>query len=436
MYILKGFANISALRDNNEGVVAPLGELSPKGFTYAKNKTIHNLTAPEHQGIQLVAMTSKEDVGNIYTVPPGDVANFTVEIISWLYGAAVRGDITSDPVQLQREFLNQWGVSVSLLATGPMVGNGSLFLPEFITYRIEDRAINECTVWFSNNAFMTQYSDYEIVVIPTVKPLSVFLGTSAQVRNAALAVSPTIVQQDVDAESLGFPYTVQRSDMFEWTSASDRQDTVPIYWNTIIYGEAGNNLDAVKQAIIDYLLANSTEPESRWRTLFPELFASTEFIILPLWHEVAIPNLTIETGMYSSASDLTTLDILCERGIQGSGYTTAHVNAVRQLISTSYKGLHCVVVGGPDNIQGKVKFKSMYPDYTNIYSTHPDFGRMSLSTRQLSLRLSELYMLSEGNLATIPVGFTRVIRNGVTYLSHSIDRVQFLVAVRSNNLMG
>jgi hypothetical protein len=436
LYILKGFARISALRDNNEGVVAPLGELSPRGYTYAKNKTVHNLSDPEHQGVQLVAMTSKEDVGNQYVVPHGDVANRTVEIISWMYKAAVRGDITSDPVQLQRVFLDHWGTDISLIVSGPMVGNGDIFLPEFITFRVEGRASNECTVWFSNNAFMTQYSDYEIVVVPTVKPMNVFLGTSAQVRAAANAVNPTIVQQDCDAAALGFPYTVQRSDMFEWTSIADRSDTVPIWWNTIIYGEAGNNLDAVKQAIIDYLLRNSTEDESVWKPLFPELFASTEFIILPLWHEVAIPNLTVQTGMYSSASDLSTIDLLCQRGVQGVDYTTEHINASRQLMSTSYKGLHCVIVGGPENIRGQTKFKSMYPDYTNLYTTHPDFGRMSLSTRQLIIRLVEMFMLAEGNMATIPVGFTRVVRNNVTYLSSSIERVQFLVAVRANNLMG
>ena len=58
-------------------------------------------------------------------------------------------------------------------------------------------------------------------------------------------------------------------------------------------------MDYILDAIKDHILDNSTHDVDDWVEVFPDIFGMTEYIITPMWNRYSIPNMTLQTGLYS-----------------------------------------------------------------------------------------------------------------------------------------
>lgn len=426
MYELKAFATISALVDNTIGVVAPVGELSPIARTYSREKEYYNSAAAPGQG--LVVFSSKTD-GEV-TQTDSVLASTLLSVNKWIYDTAASGGFTTNTESFRAKFILQYSESYTLEGIGAMIGAGNnVNMPGYIDIREAADDDIRYRIWYSSAVFEQQYDEYQIEVIPPVVELDVFFDGNLAVKAALAAQTLDLTMIRVEEAKDGFPETYLRSEMFEWWDPANISNRIPTFWSVLVYGIAGNNIDAIKEAIKDYILDNSTHSKEEWAEIFPEIFTATEFVIVPMWGQYSIPNRVLTSGLGSSITNIKLGTEQLLRLVKGDGYTEEHIATNGEVMGTSHKAYNAVVVGGPQNRDGIVQLYMRYPDYINVRSTELDFMRMSPETRRFVLALEDMLKVAEDMApdTSIPVKYSRMVRDGVLYLVSTVDKFQFLV---------
>lgn len=428
MFNFKGFMVYGAMADNTVGVIAPLGELSTDSLTYAKEKGQYQLT--EYKDPTLVSFLSDQD-GTQVTVPI-DQYTLALQLGQWLFDAAVGGATSNDVADFERILLAEFDTVVEEFETGPMVTNGSFWMPEWIAYQ-KVGTESRIKIWFSDEAFSNQYDSYEIEFIPPITNLDDFFKGRIDVTNLVTNRTWADTVLAVETKKDDNPYTVLRTDKFDWYDPNDRDYTVTTYWTALIYGRAGNNIDIVKQQLVDWILTNSTHTREEWVVIFPDLFTNTEFIITPLWTQYAIPNKTLQSGVYSPTVNFQKSLTIAKQTAQGTGYTAAHVETYLRATFSPYKSLAFLSVGSPENRDGIKEFNQRWVDYIAVSTDSHDFSRMSPETQQWVMFFNNLLKHAEemDEFSDVPVGYSRLERNGVLYVAAGFQDVQYLVVLRS-----
>ena len=429
MYKLKAFGQISALIDNTRAVVAPVGELSPMARTYTREKEYLNSAATP--GHTLVVFSTKED-GEIVQADPV-LASKLLLINKWAYERALAGVFNPSIESFRTAFIQQFGTQYAIWSIGAMVeATNNVYLPGVINIRdIADDEL-QYTIWYATEVFEQQFDEYEIKVIPPIDELDAFFLGRTVVKDALAQRTPDETMELIQQAREGYPDTYVQAEMFEWfdpTDPTNKELRIPTYWSVVIYGIAGRNVDAIKEAIRDHILSNSERPKDDWAAIFPEIFTSTELIFVPLYKNIAIPNRELEAGMYSSTANAFAAVVELIRMVRGEGYTEEFIEANAEIFGAAHRAISVAVTGGPHNRDGITSFSQRYPDYINVDSTGVDFMRMSPETRRLVLTLAEMVAVAESMVpdSAVPVKFTRLIREGVLYVACTLDRFQLIV---------
>src|SRR5690606_5063539 len=149
----------------------------------------------------------------------------------------------------------------------------------------------------------------------------------------------------------------------------------------------------------------------------------------PLWGNYSVPNRELESGLYSSVTNLQAALQQAQRLVKGDGYTEDYLADNVEVFGAAYKAITVTVAGGPHNRDGIRSFVQRYPDYINVDTTSLDFSRMAPETRRFVLALIELIAVAESMTpdSALPVKFTRLPRDGVLYVAYSLDRFQLIV---------
>lgn len=429
MYKLKAFGQISALIDNTRAVVAPVGELSPTAMTYAREKEYFNSAAANGHGLIVFSSTTDGAV----TPTDGILANNILLINKWAYERALAGTFNASSDSFRTNFIQQFGSQYSIWSVGAMIeAEQNVWLPGVINIRDIANDELQYTIWYSTEVFEQQFDEYQIEIVPPVDSLDVFfLGRSAV--KAALAnrthdETMAFIQEAKD----GYPETWLSGEMFQWFDPSDPTNKdlrIDTYWTPIIYGIAGRNADSIKEALRDYILDNSTHTKEEWAAIFPEIFTSTEFIFVPMWNEYAIPNRELEKGMYASSVGVVKAATELKRLVRGENYTDAFIDEKAEVFGAAHRAISVAVTGGPYNRDGIDTFSERFGDYINVDTTSVDFMRMSPETRRFVLTLAEMLAIAEDMTpdSAVPVMFTRMVRDGVLYVTRTLDRFQLIV---------
>lgn len=429
MYKLKAFGVIATLIDNTRAVVAPIGELSPRAMTYAREKEyLNSAAAPGHT---LVVFSSKRDDAIEQTDPV--LANKILLINKWAYERALAGDFTPATESFRTNFIQQFGNEYSIWAIGAMVeAQPNIWMPSVIEIRDIVNDELQYRIWYSTEVFEQQFDEYQIEVVPPVADLDVFFEGSAAVKVALAAQTHDLTMERVQAIKEEYPETFIRGEMFEWfdpLNPADKSLRIPTYWTPVIYGIAGLNVDSIKEALRDYILENSTHTKDEWAEIFPEIFTSTEYIFVPIWGKYSIENRELEAGLYSSTVPITEALATLKNFVRGEYYTDEFVESVAEVFGAAFKAITITVTGGPKNRDGIDTFTERYPDYINVDTLSLDFSRMSPETRRFVLALIEMLGIAEEMTpdSAVPVKFTRLVRDGVLYVAYTLDRFQLIV---------
>ena len=426
MKIFKGFAQIGPLTDNADRVIAPVGELSTRCRTFTRDLTEH--THADFLGETLIGFshTNNDTPGRITDADAYKI----LKAINWIYNQARLSKFSENRESFQQLFIAANGAEYDLVDSGEMVAFGNYWAPEYIEIAPYQQSANyRWRVWFANESFYNQYDEFLILVVPPIVQLDAFFDTYADVKEMVEAIEMSDIFNRLTTAVGKFPQTTQRNDVFNWTDKNDKTLLVPTNWVTAHYGLAGNNLDSVKEAIRNFILANTTKTRDEWAEIFPDLFTSTEFIITPMWNDYAVPNEVRETGVYSGILPFQKAMALCHRTCKGVKYTNAHIDRVISGLTAQHRSVSCAVVGGPENRDGIDIFNERYPDYICVPFTHPDFMRMTQETRGFCMLLAEMLLHAEDltKNSGVPEGFNRLIRDGVVYLATSYKNFLYLV---------
>lgn len=438
MYASKSFANVGQWLLNTPGQNSPIGEVSALGLTFSREVGIYE--DPTVAGFTLYNFKSATDGQAGAKIPvPADVVNKSIGIVQFIVNTvtAGTGQVFADELLV---LLAAYGAShgISQISIGEVKLYNGVWCPEFVKFKADSLILqgetqptdNEITVWLANEAFETQYSEYEIVVVPPIDNLDLFFGTGASVVNMISAITfPQIIDR-MELYKGGKPPTVARSDEYEYIYPLNSTVRINVNWPVLIYGPAGNNIDAIKDALIEYILANSEHTRAEWTQRFPDIFKRTEFIVAPTWHKYAIANRTQAAGVYSAIGLVSELVPYMKK--IAPAYAASHVEANTCVMGHPYRSINLMTVGGIDNREAKYKILDIFPDYIDVSTTSIEFNRMAPATQTWCLAIAEMIILAEtmNQYTTLPQGYMKVTRDNILYIVKTIGNIQYLVATK------
>jgi len=429
MYVLKGFASHDLLVNNAYGAVNTIGQLSLMGLTYAKDTGEY--THSSSANTKLTTFLSADS--GVFKAPSVDTLDSVFSIINWIYTKSlnVSGQLYGD--ELAEEIIKAFQSSAKNIELGEIVTDGVYYIPEWVSFELNAISGSYFRIWFADASFRAQYDEFEITVVPPIENLDTFFMSLSKVKAAVDAVGFADSLTKIEVARGECPETVLRSMTYNYIYPANTAETVATNWAVLVYGVAGNNIDSIKDAIIEYILANSTYTREQWITILPDIFRRTEFVVAPNWTSYAIENREIAAGIYSPA--IKTNEVLSLIKKAAPAYSDTHINSYSEIIAHHYKCLGLAVVGGAENRDSLYSLTDVYPDYLAVASTSQDFNRMSEASRDFCEDLENMIIIAEKmtKYSDIPSGYTRLIRDGVLYIVKSIGNIHYLVAAKSNN---
>lgn len=428
MFSTKSFCNISALASNVPGATSALGEITTYAKTFTKELGMYHSSTIE--GYDLFNFTSV-DTG-IEVKMGHALVDQAIALVDYLVRTTL-----STPGEL---FVDQLLIGInpvalantaSSVALGPMVSEGVNWLPSWISWSDDSNpSENTHKVWLAIGAFQLQYTEYEIVVVPPFARLDDFFLPGSIVESRIKAITPTQMMEQIEVVKGGDPETRIRTDPYAYHDTINPTRIIDVYWTVLIYGDAGDNPDLIRDALASFILANSAYDRVVWAKVFPDIFKRTEFIFVPYWENYAAGQRILSHGVYSPVVNIAGATSRYSSFV--TEYAAGHIANKIQVMGFPYRSLVLAVVGNIENRNAKHRLTDYYPDYMNVSTSSTDFNRMSLETQTLMLRLNELIVLAErwDESVDVPHGTSRVMRGGKMFLVITLDRVQYLVLTK------
>lgn len=432
MYYLQGFVKLLPFIDNTTDAIAAVGEMSDQASTYARDKGTYT-NASETPAVELVTFYSKID--DKVTDVPYSVQTTALKISQFLLTRAQAGTGATTTDGIRQNLLAEFQGNIETVSIGPMVVMGKFTYPSWIAY--EDLSYpntNEIRIWYADESFKNQYSHYDISVIMPLTDPDIFFQDPLDVKKALESFDIAEKIQEANTLKGNYPYSAIDVKRFLYNDPADAKWTLETQWVVLIWGEAGNNPDAIKQAIRDYVLAHSKHTKDEWAKVLPDLFKDTEHIIMPLWTKYAIPNKELQGGIYSPAiNPIADVDNL-KRVVKSDKYTTDWIAQNTEFTHNTYKSLAIATIGHPDNRDKIYRLSERFTDYIVVTNDSGDYNRMSQRTQRFYNHLSNMLILAETmtETSTVTNGYPRIIRDGIVYVSLTYENVSFLVVAKAS----
>lgn len=428
MYSLKGFMIIDELASNVKGVVANHGEISTYAETFARD--IGKYSSETNRGLQLLSFSSKNNA--VDTVVSTEVSEHVITIFNWLLTESKAGTVTSNQSELLQALNTQFDGKITNVSAGTMGLTGTYWFPEWLSWTFVGTENFELRVWLSDSAFRSQYDEYEITVIPPVASVDLLINTLENVTASLAARGVTDLLGIVRTETATEPCTMILSENYAWSNPIDTATTINTTWTLVIRGNAGNNPDAIKNAIKTYILANTIHDSTVWSDYIADIFKSTEYILVPLWDQYAVANLELAKGVYSPMVRYGTLITKVTPAFYG--YSNSHLVSNLTIFDTTFNSLAVVACGSIQNRNSIFALNEKFSDYICVPSTDADFDRMSTDTQNWVVKMLALLEVAESmtQFSDVPVGFSRTIRNNIVYACATINNVLYLAITKSS----
>lgn len=430
MKIVHGFISMARCASNKPGVIAPFGELSNHSRTFSKEQAEYsNNNIP---GFKLITFKSTDSLTGLETELPETLTNEILSVANAIVNYASTHTRPLDSNDFRGSIAANQLLFISDFELGPIATGGNLELPEFALWKSKANEYSEVRVWFSDSAFSNQYLGFDITVIPPIPLLSDFFLPFEESKAVVESQSMAVFGEKIQAAKARYPETVVKLLEFDLVNKYDTRVKIKTIWGVLIYGNEGDYTDCIKDAIVDYVLANSSYTQEHWELYFPDIFKRTEMIVVPRWDLLAVENLSDRSSLYSSVSPVNGSLSFLKNFLDF--YDGAHIDSNSYFVPYSFKTIGLCIVNGLRNSSGKKDFKKLYSDYLPIPSTSLDFARMKLPTQNFILFLDDLLLWAEKTdpLSPLPTGLHRVTRNKKLFISSNHDGVNYLVAAKFN----
>jgi hypothetical protein len=431
MYQLKGFIGIETMVNNATDAIAPIGELSTHSMTFAKDKGIY--TSDNNRLLTLFTFSSKSSDTSSSITCPQSIVDMGLLISDWVYTNQISNTANITRDSFLNSYINQFNHLCDTLGCGEMIqSTGGFWFPEWITWKNRNYVVedNVNKIWFSDASFRAQYDEYEIIVVPPVTNIDVFFKQASFVLEEINKRDFSGTLEAIRIARNNLPETILEAESYDWVSPINNNVKYATTWSLIIYGPAGNDLDIIVSAISDYILQHSVHSLNEWKIIFPDIFKHTEFIIIPKWNNYAIENLTLQAGIYSPIVNMK--NEIANLKLALPDYAPAHIENHAMVMPNPYKSIALTIIGNFENRNNLFEITQVFPDIINVSTTSNDFNRMSSKTQGFLNLLSNMIPMAETMTknTSIPVGMRKTLRNGVTYLTATYSKIQYMIVCK------
>ncbi len=430
MRLVQGFVTKDSFVNNQGGAVAQFFELSPLSMTYSKERGEYQAAA--FAGDILHTFTTKETSnGQSFTLQSTEVSDILSIVNAVL-------SYCSGHVFSSSEFVNYirtaFSTKISNFAHGALYEGDRYSIPDWTSWTTVGGT--EIRIWHRDEAFQNQYSFYEIVTVAPLDNIDQFFGRYSDISAKMKAMTFSTVMERIQTAKGVYPETYARVLTFKYYNPNNSSQYTETQWGVLVYGKNGDNIDSIKDAIVDYLLKNSTHSEAEWKIIFPEVFMRTEFVFFPRWDMVSIHNTTDMGALYSA--------IVKPAEMQGhvvmnspTPVTPTYVADKLSIMPFDYKSVTCGVLCGSTNTANVDDITEIFPDYIPVPTSSLDFNRMTEKTRDWVVKMVDLLRLAETatEFSTVMNPMRRVTRNGKLFVCFVYDNVNYLVSVKKNPIV-
>lgn len=436
MKTVRAFASLTNLADNRVGQTALFGELSPQASTYSRNRQSFSKSSFPDALLEVFSCRDEQDQE---TTLSSSAADKPLTVIQLVYDKFVTSAIPTNSQKtsfislIQSTVSGITGVEIGAILQGT---SSTQNMPDYVRFTYKEGMVDHVIkIWFSASAF-TEYDLFTSYVIAPVAMASSLNGTFDAVKTAVGIRTPQQVLSEVSAKIGIYPPTALTSYTINWSDPADRNNIVQLTWHILGYGPMATTEENIRIAIRDYLASEGIGVN--WSNYFVGLFSSNEYTYVPNWNAVSPVGTTTDTGLHAAPQLVNTLQstaaIRLPSEYESIANLTSFLKKNLQIVPTQYRSLSCLVVGHPANAGDLFKFSDSYGDYIDVPTTSTDYGRMRLSTQELSVRLNTALGLAREyeQGATLPVGYTKYVSGGRNFIAFMHGDYRHLVLTKNS----
>lgn len=417
MLEIKGFIGVSGYSDNTPDKTATVGELSKISRSFCRDIKEHvDKARPE---IVFNLFSSKSETELDYAEPTADQTSFILEVATWVVDQG-RLQIAVNDLVLYIQAIN--GRFVDFPGTwnvGALVEYDDGYYPSYVRYVTPEWSFQ---IWFSDTEFQLQYDEYSIDVVFPVEDIDTLVQPYDTVHPLLAKATSTYMLDKVMQVEKTTPSTMNKGRDYTWYDFSDQTKTQPCNFVAVIFGKAGDNVDAIRSAIVDAILKVSVYDRSRWAEVLPELFSPDELMMIPNWNAIMESYDPLSDDIYTSV--ITTQQAEHIAISLTPTYLVDHIQQTMNIVPTLWRGITMMVTPNePFGDKEPKTFQELFPDYMLVPTTEPDFHRMSEDTRRMSLLIYSLltYAAEYSDYYVLPRDFSVTRRGSQEFITTSAN---------------
>lgn len=428
------FGSVAKLHNNNQLVTSPIGELSNKARTYAKDPGVFSVNAVDSQTI-LYNFQAQTD--NVDIVMSQVLASAQIGIGDWLYAMNDQGNITNNRPNTLELLKTTFTNNIEIVDIGEMVTNNTFWFPSFVAgNHIVGSEKQPFYLWFADEYFRAQYPAISFTIVHPLplEEIDSLLTLNYQQLAARLAKeTPDVIETRLHklTQNAAWPYTDRNVNKFQVLDIINAPNFNDAFWRYVEWGNGAFAEDQRFDQIKAEILSVTAHPEAEWEEKVPDLFNPLEFYGLPYFNRLGVRNKTNGSSTLSPIVDRETMMGLVDTYLTPN-MTAAHVIKSMQTFPFLYKSISCAFVAKLNNRKGMEKLSTIVPDYQLISSQDIDFELMSGETMEFVRQMENLLAAAEvvTPISLVPAGITRLTRNNHLYVARRIGKVKYLIMTR------
>lgn len=396
--------------------------------TYSPSPLIYNAGTGYATDFELVVLQQLKlnaiDTGSIDSA----LLTQTYDIIQWLFDQSVDGQLTTDTIASNAAIDIAFPAAEITINLGTLTSDtGNRILPEWVEIQIGD---NLFKFWLLDTALENQYNIRQFRFADPITNKDSFYTSNKsglQALMAAYVANPYGALTSTLAES---PTTKIVPHVETWNEQSNPTNTIDVQFIVAVYGPRDPTSEELREAVRDYLLADSAHESGEWETVFPGIFSVSSFAVIPAWNNIVDGSIPQYYNPIVDISDY--LPVLADAKF---GYTAGWVEANLEALPTVYQSLLCLVIPDESNDLAKRKFAGFFNDYILAVKTvgvPTDYYRMNDTTKRLVDMLTAVLPIAEGITTEVPVGVTEEFANGLRWWRFTVGESQIRILSKAS----
>lgn len=425
------FLNISKYTALAPLTVSNVGELSKRSISFSKD--INNVSIDSDIDVSVFSAYSLAGNGTSTdrTLDNTDLVNIRA-VLRHYYEEIEASAVTISKTDMIADFVATFpGIGDLSFDTVVQSATGKNYYAYFTFSYTVSGTRRMYNVWCANSVFESTYPLVQYTVVPLFDNLADFWKTPLTVISDIEASDAYEHAQRVQDTIGEYPATGVVWLDFSYVNPDSPSINKNTKWAVIHYGAATSS-DTLKQAIVKHLLENDTHTQAQWKTIFPDIFSNSKFVIYPLWNDYAIPNMLVgQTGIFKNNFKLKTIK---ERAVSYfTDYDEAAIDEDLHFMPMPYKSIAVLSMPGADNSVTRKSIDSVFPDIINVTNAFADFNRMNKKTQDFLNMLGVALQVGEtfSNTSTLPPKYYRVVINLKTFIAFTFNSTEYIVAPKN-----